>query len=324
MFRCTALALVISCWSLSASAQSRVGGEARDEVRGLLASGVAAFDRHDYSSAVALLARASVLTPGPTVGLYLARARAALGQLVEAAAEYRGVLDGAEPSSENPAIVQLVETARAELAQLRPRVPAIEISIGEAERRAHNLRVVLDGRLISVNAPAPTDPGHHEVIARDADGEKARASFEIAEGESKTVSLAWRAEGGRANKDQPFPAAGSSGVRKTLGVVALGVGATGLGVGTVTGIAALSRYSAAEQHCPAGRCTEGAPYPEDGSAFRALRTISAAGFVVGATGIGTWLGLLLSTPPPAAAEHPRVSAWTPVVGMGSAGARYLF
>ena len=69
----------------------------------------------------------------------------------------------------------------------------------------------------------------------------------------------------------------------------------------------------------------GAPVPDDGSAFRALRTISAAGFVVGGAGIGTWLGLLLTTPTPRAnTEHPRVSPWTPVVGMGSAGARYVF
>jgi len=106
-------------------------------------------------------------------------------------------------------------------------------------------------------------------------------------------------------------------------VVALTVGATGLGIGTVTGIAAMTRYSAAEAHCPANRCTEGPPYPEDGSAFRTLRTISAAGYIVGGAGIGTWLGLLLTTPK-VTAEHPKVSPWTPVVGMGSAGARYVF
>jgi hypothetical protein len=65
--------------------------------------------------------------------------------------------------------------------------------------------------------------------------------------------------------------------------------------------------------------------PENSSAFVALRTISAAGFVVGGAGIGTWLGLLLTTPTPSAStEHPKVSPWTPVVGMGSAGARYVF
>jgi hypothetical protein len=98
-----------------------------------------------------------------------------------------------------------------------------------------------------------------------------------------------------------------------------------LGLGTVTGIAALSKYHAGEQHCPAGRCTEGPNVPENTSAFVALRTISAAGFVVGGAGIGTWLGLLLTTPTPSAStERPKVSPWTPVVGMGSAGARYVF
>ena len=53
-----------------------------------------------------------------------------------------------------------------------------------------------------------------------------------------------------------------------------------------------TRYSAAEQHCPAGKCTEGPNMPENSSAFVALRTISAAGFVVGGNfgaAFGVWL-----------------------------------
>ncbi len=258
-----------------------------------------------------------MVTPSQTVSLYLARSRVALGQLVEAAEDYRSVLASAEPGVKSAALAIACE----ELAQLRPRIPSIEIALGTAEQRARNLRLVLDGKMIHSGTPVAVDPGHHEVVASDADGEQARLSFETTEGEAKTMGMTWLSASGHPTK-RPEQVTGSS-ARRTWGVVALTVGATGLGIGTVTGIAALSRYSAADQHCPANKCTEGAPYPEDGSAFRTLRTISAAGYIVGGAGIGTWLGLLLTTPT-TTAEHPTVSPWTPVVGMGSAGARYVF
>ncbi|MEP7050784.1 MAG: hypothetical protein ABJB12_10540 [Pseudomonadota bacterium] len=284
----------------------------------LTQSGLAAFERHDYVTALARFQRAAVVAPSQTTSLYLARSRVALGQLVQAAEDYRSVVTSVEPGVKTPALASACD----ELAQLRPRIPSIEITLADAEQRTRNLRLVLDGKLIHSGTPVAVDPGAHEVIASDSDGEQARLSFETEEGEAKTMGMSWLSSTGRPVK-RPEQVGGGSSARHTWGVVALTVGATGLGLGTVTGIAALSRYSAAEQHCPAGKCTEGAPYPDDGSAFRTLRTISAAGYIVGGAGIGTWLGLLLTTPT-TTAERPTVSPWTPVVGMGSAGARYAF
>jgi hypothetical protein len=285
---------------------------------GVTQSALSAFDNHDYAAALKQFRRAAVVAPSLSVDLYIARSRVALGQLVEAAEDYRGVVASAVPDAKDPAVA----AARDELAQLRPRIPTIELALGDAEQRSRNLRLVMDGHMIGYGSPVSVDPGHHEVVASDADGEQARLSFDIVEGESKTMGMTWLSAGGRAAKKQD-QVAGASSARRTWGVVALTVGATGLGIGTVTGIAALSRYSAAEAHCPAGRCVEGTPVPEDQSAFHTLRTISAAGYVMGAAGIGTWLGLLLTTPG-TTSEHPKVSPWTPVVGMGSAGARYVF
>jgi hypothetical protein len=287
----------------------------------LVQSAQRAFERRDYAAALSLFKRASVSQPSLTVRLYLARSRVAVGQLVDAAADYNSVVAGAKAVETNQSDQQAIADARDELAQLRPRIPSIEIALGDAEQRSRNLRLVMDGRLIAFSVPTPVDPGHHEVIVSDAEGEQSRLGFEIAEGEAKTMGMSWLSTGGRGSKRAEV--SDGSAARRTLGVVALTVGATGLGIGTVTGIAAMTRYSAAEAHCPANRCTEGPPYPEDGSAFRTLRTISAAGYIVGGAGIGTWLGLLLTTPK-ATTEHPKVSPWTPVVGMGSAGARYVF
>ena len=295
---------------------------ARASEQDLIPSAQRAFERHDYPAALSLFKRASLSQPSLTVRLYLARSRVAMGKLVEAAADYGSVVAAVKAVETNPRERQVIAEARDELAQLRPRIPSVEIALGDAEQRSRHLRLAMDGRSVTFSAPMPVDPGHHELIASDSDGEQSRVGFEIGEGEAKTVGMSWLSVTGHANK-KPEQVSGGSSARRTWGVVALTVGATGLGLGTVTGIAAMTRYSAAEAHCPANRCTQGPPYPEDGSAFRTLRTISAAGYIVGGAGIGTWLGLLLTTPK-ATTDHPKVSPWTPVVGMGSAGARYVF
>ncbi len=310
---------------MCAQAESLPSAEPGVTAEALTQSAIAAFDRCEYPTALALLRRASVLAPTPLVGLYVARSHAALGMLVEAAEDYRSVVESVDEADSSSSRARAAEAARDELAQLRPRIPSVEFALGDSELRSRNLRLVVDGRLVRPGAPAQMNPGHHEVIASDADGEKARLAFDAAEGERKTLGLSWRTDS-RPGKDEPFPSGnGPSSTRHTLGVVALTVGATGLGVGTVTGVAALSKLPPGAQHCPGMKCTEGPQIPENSSAFVALRTISAAGFVVGGAGIGTWLGLLLTTPAQSASsEHPKVSPWTPVVGMGSAGARYMF
>ena len=322
MIRSVALLLICFYWSLSARAQAPDDSSFRAADRALVKSAFRAFERQDYVAALALFERAAVSAPSLSVRLYLARTRVALGQLVEAAADYRSALRGAGAVEAGSNERRALAEARDELAQLRPRIPSIEIALGDAEQHSRNLKLSLDGHSISASVPTQVDPGRHEVVASDIDGEQSRLGFEIGEGETKTMGMAWSSLNGRAEKKAELFVGGSS-ARRTWGVVALTVGATGLGIGTVTGIAASTRYSRAEAHCPANRCTEGPPYPEDNSAFRTLRTISAAGFVVGGAGIGTWLGLLLTTPK-ASTEHPKVSPWTPVVGMGSAGARYIF
>jgi hypothetical protein len=328
VIRSLALALICFHWSLSAKAQAPEAVSDRSEEtslqtrdQALVQSALSAYERHDYLAALSLFKRASVSAPSLTVRLYLARSRVALGQLVDAAADYRSVVTATESVEASAGERRAVTEARYELAQLRPRIPSIEISLGEAEQRAHNLRLLLDGRLIPASAAVPVDPGHHEVVASDTEGEQSRLAFEVGEGEAKRMGMSWLAPSGSSKKTEQV--IGGSSARRTWGVVALTVGATGLGIGTVTGIAAMTRYSRAEAHCPANRCTEGPPYPEDGSAFRTLRTISTAGYILGGVGVGTWLGLLLTTPK-ATTEHPKVSPWTPVVGMGSAGARYVF
>ena len=132
MIRPVALALLFFYWSLSAQAQAPDDTGARAADQGLAQSALRAFERHDYSAALWLFERASVSAPSLTVRLYLARSRAAMGQLVNAVADYRSVLSAAENGEASSSQRKVIAEARDELAQLRPRVPSIEIALGDA------------------------------------------------------------------------------------------------------------------------------------------------------------------------------------------------
>ena len=245
VIRSAAVFVLIGSWSLGARAQAPQSEiVTRPNETTLMKCAMAAFAREDYRAAEALFERVTVRVPSLTGRLFLARSRAALGHLVAAAADYRSVVAGSTPSDSSDGERVAVASAVDELAQLRPRIPSVEVNLGLAELRSRDLRLLIDGHPISSNAPVAVDPGSHEVVASDAEGEQARLSVEVVEGETKAVEMAWHLPTGRANKRGEAVVGGSS-ARHAWGVVALGVGATGLGVGTVTGIAALSRYSAA-------------------------------------------------------------------------------
>jgi hypothetical protein len=81
-----------------------------------------------------------------------------------------------------------------------------------------------------------------------------------------------------------------------LGYVGLGLGATGLGVGLVTGLMAVSRHDDVDQDCPSGRCESGSAGAAALADFRSLRTISTIGYVSGAVFVGAGASILLFAP----------------------------
>jgi len=101
--------------------------------------------------------------------------------------------------------------------------------------------------------------------------------------------------------------------------VCLGAGATGLGVGVVTGLMATSKHNTAEDQCPGGNCVDGSAGAEAVDSFRSLRTVSTIGYVVGALGVGA--GVTLWPTAPKHEATPRMGAW---VGPARAGIRGTF
>jgi hypothetical protein len=159
----------------------------------------------------------------------------------------------------------------------------------------------------SLGLSLPIDPGTH-TIEVTAPGRRP-AGFKVVarEGEQREIEVAAGVELGAAGAAGTEPPAGGSS-RRTLGLVAGGVGIVGLVVGGAAGAATLGKKAAADDNCPDKRCNQiGFDAAESG---RTLGTVSVVGFVVGALGIGTGAYFLLTDDTRGQAR----SAFVPSVG----------
>jgi hypothetical protein len=155
----------------------------------------------------------------------------------------------------------------------------------------------------------PMNPGPHSVSAGAAHRATTRFALTLAEGERAVLDVAPGAEDPRT--DDP------RGMVKVGVYATLGAGVVGLAVGVSTGVAAASKHAALSAECDSsGLCPDSAR--SDLDEFRALRTWSAVGYVVGAVGLvggaALWFALPRLLP---ASSGPR--AWIGPGGAGVAG-----
>jgi hypothetical protein len=173
------------------------------------------------------------------------------------------------------------------------------------------------------------DPGKWQIVGT-FDEQVLRETARLAEGEEKQIVLAFKPtkkklalstlgqEGAAAPK--PSDAARSNqqstSPQRTWGWIGLGVGATGLAVGTVAGLVVASRYGELKEDCPGGQCE-----PEDQSrvsSYDRWQTISTVGFIVG--GVGAAVGVTLLLTSPQQESKPSVSLWMGPATMSVRGA----
>ena len=133
----------------------------------------------------------------------------------------------------------------------------------------------------------------------NGDGDKSATAQQAAnEARGEQRSLRQRRDALRARPVTSAPAttaapagtSGASGMR-TASWAALGVGATGLVVGLVSGAVMLSKKSTLDDECVSNRC--GPSQEGDLSGFRSARTVSWVGWSVGLAGAATGLTLWL-------------------------------
>jgi len=187
--------LTLAFW-LGGAALSRA---ADANVSKLRDTGLAAFEAGNYAAAKQAFDQAFGLSPLHSLGLWTARARAKLGELVEADERYEKVLKTPLTDSSPSAEREAQQHAAGEREELRHRIPHLRIKLegvdpSEVEVRLDGVLVADEFVIVQKQSPFPhgkalqVNPGSHQVVAVSADQRK-DVSVTLAEGQTREVSL---------------------------------------------------------------------------------------------------------------------------------------
>lgn len=246
------LALVVALATGLAAAPAAADTEQdKAQARQLGVDGVQAFERGDWSAALARFEAAERLFHAPTHLLFIARSQEKLGQLVAARATYLKLEQEPLPPGASPAFKKAQVDAAQERTQLDTRIPVLVPRVQPAG--VQPLEVRIDGRELDASdlEGARVDPGRHRVEARSGPRVGEPVDVEVAIGETREVVITLPegprepAAPGGGPTPAPAPESGTS-TTTILGISAIGVGVAGLGVGAVLGIVSLGKSGEAD------------------------------------------------------------------------------
>jgi hypothetical protein len=315
-------ALAIFLWALSARAQSpsepqavpsatfatpESAADTGEAVR-LAHEGKAQFEAGHPKQALALFERAKAIAASPTIDLYIARARKALGDWTGALSAYRECL--AAGNQEKKAAWEATQTtALDEKAELERTIPRLSIQ-ASGLAPGEQPEVLLDGR--KLNWPTEGEamnPGSHSLILRTRSQTK---SFEVFAIPSETTQLKWQAEVIQAEAPPPLPLtpeAKVSGGRSLAPErpnstfvpwiwLASGTTVVALGVGTAMGATAWSQADELKAYCRTDGNVCSGNGPEDDTMrdkqnqSRLFGDISTVSFAIASVTLATSVTLL--------------------------------
>ncbi len=303
---CATLAVSTSAFANEPSAADK------ETARGLMAEGRADRDKNDLNGALKAFAGADAIMHVPTTGLELARAQAAVGQLVEARDTALRVARSPEKPGEPAPFKAARDTASQLTDQLEARIPSLTVNVKNVPS-GMTATLTIDGVDVPsevIGQPRKLDPGHHVVEAK-AGTAYGKQEVDVAEKDSKEVSIelpaqsAAPAAGGATDtaasdtsQQQPEQSAepqGRSGGSKVMIFGGFGLAAVGVIAGSVTGLMSMSKTSSIKS---SGNCQtiNGNPVcntnseDSDISSAKTLATISTISFIAG--GVGAAVGVI--------------------------------
>ncbi len=250
---------------------------ARAAARPLAKRGYESFESGDYGAAIALFREAEAHYHAPPHLLYVARAQAQLDQLVEARDTYLVVAsEKLERYAPDP-FHQAQASARAELAQLRARIPRVSIDVTGARR--DDVKLWIDDQLFEDGLPVyELNPGPHSIRAMASGRGGLTQQVVLAEGAREQLVLRFGPAQEAMGHELLVPA-----------LVSFGLGGAGLVVGIATGFASLNAVSDIEDRCVDGHCPPESESQADHAML--LGNLSTLGFVI--AGVGTAMGATL-------------------------------
>jgi hypothetical protein len=188
--RCAAgLGALVLCLSLAGAARAQSAAD-KATAREVATEGIKLYRAGKYADALDRLRRAQALYDAPVHLLYIARAQSKLGQLVEASENYRLLVRYKLPDGAPDAWVTAVSDGQKELAELEPRIPKLRVVTEPAA--PDDAKLTIDGANVSVaviGISRAINPGKHHVEVQASGRAPAAADVELAEGESKDVTV---------------------------------------------------------------------------------------------------------------------------------------
>ena len=348
----TGCAFALSLCVLSGVASGQTD-EQRAGARTLANEGATAFNDGRYKDAVDLFTKAESLMHAPPHLLYVARANTKLGQFVKAREAYLRITKEQLPPNSPQAFKDAQSTAQKELNAINPKIGSLEIKVEGAEA-VKDLSVKVDGNPIAsvlVGVPQPIDPGEHRIEALATGFRAQPQTVRLGEGDKVSTVLKLEADpnaapaavpgapgpGGQPGQPSPTGAPISdtstsmettkSGSGMRIGAyVAFGVGAVGLGLGTVFLLSATGKRSDADAICnlPNGACppSRRAEVESLDADAKSASTLSIVGYGVGGVGIAAGVVMLVlssSKSESSSAARPAVYPWVGANAAGLAG-----
>jgi hypothetical protein len=339
---CSILSLVlIASQGLAPLPAFAQADEQRAAARDLASEGADAFDAGRYQDAIDRFTRAESLVHAAPHLLFLARSHAKLKQYVKAREAYMKIINEQLPPNATQGVKDAQAAAQTEIAQVEGKIGRLTIQV-QGKEQAKDLSLTVNGvpvPAVLVGAPQPIDPGEHQVEAIATGFRAGPEKVTVGEGERKELVLqlvsdpnavapgAVAAAPG-ATEGTPPPSdpgtppndsgtgGGANGMR--IGsYVAFGVGAVGLGLGTVFLIQSSSKRSEADDLCtlPGGACDTSVKTKVNDLDDQAdsAGTLGVIGLVVGGVGVATGVTLLVlsggGSSDKAAKSKPHVEPW---------------
>ena len=294
----------------------------RATARSLAGEGYQALQDKDYATAVDRFSRADALVHAPTLMIDWARSLVGMGKLVEAQERYEQIVregvDAKSPKSWQRALTD----AGNELADLKPRLSWVTITVTGAEQST----VTIDGVTVppaAIGVRRAVNPGARLIRVQATGYLPQKKTLELREGSEEAAAFSLEpdpdaqaaAEAKAAPPPETAPAAEHD---HTAMYVAFGISGAGFVFGGVTGALALGKRSDLSKACNSAHACQ-SEQKDDVSSYHTLGTLSGVGFALGVAGAGTGIALWYlnrdraPTPAQGLVVHP-------YLGVGSVGA----
>lgn len=274
----------------------------RERARALMDAGDARFEAKQYAAALEQYRAADEIMGVPTTGIEVGRTLERMGLLLEAREVLRRVSEFPQRPDEPRPFSSARQRADRLLGDIAPRIPRVTLEVSGLAEGA-TAAISWDGKQLDpakIGGYLEANPGQHHVVGVAAGFPNVTRDVKLAEGQALQVVLAFTTQPAPAatplaskTATPPTNSAPPAQPRKPVLLwVGIAATATGVAIGSATGIYSLSLTSKAKKFCQDEQCSPDAQTHIDNA--KTFANVSNVAFAVGVAGAGLTVWQLLA------------------------------